>query len=67
MVDVLRRLISRGVDGNQMKSFEVEADKLMVSHLQLTDDTVLFLVDDNGTLSSLHIFHGVLGIKINLF
>lgn len=45
IVDVLSRMISRGVERNAIDGIRVGRDEIIVSHLQFADDTILFSSD----------------------
>ena len=41
-MDVLSRLISKGVEGNIVEPFKIGRNEVTLSHLQFADDTMLF-------------------------
>ena len=70
VVDVLSRMLARGVETGVVKGLEVGNEGLEISHLQFADDTILFLSEDRdkfyNVLSLLQIFEVVSGLRINL-
>ena len=54
VVDVLSRMFQRGMDKGLMRGLLVGNDLVKVSHLQFTNDTILFLpIDANNLLNAL--------------
>lgn len=70
LADVRSLLISRRVETSQLKGVKVGIEKVVISHLQYANDTILFLEDDeNGLvniLSLLHIFQRISSFRVNL-
>ena len=50
VVDVLSRLGSRAVDNGLVKGLTIGREKVLVSHLQFTDDTIFFLEPKGDSL-----------------
>ena len=69
VADRLGRMTNKLVSQNMVECFEVGRDKVKVSHLQFTDDTLFFIKEEENNIrtlfSALKIFSSVLGLKIN--
>ena len=70
MVDVLSRVISRAMASGLIKGVKVGSEGIVVSHLQLANDTILLLDNDKDSfvnaLSIFQIFELSSKLKINL-
>ena len=69
VADRLGRMTNKLVSQNMVECFEVGRDKVKVSHLQFTDDTLFFIKEEENNIqtlfSALKIFSSVSGLKIN--
>ena len=69
MVDVLRRMINKGVEGNIIESFKIGRDGVVLSHLQFADDTLLFCYGKEESFHTINhmveFFEEMLGLKIS--
>lgn len=63
-------MLTRGSERRATKGFVVGNDRVEVSHLQLSDDTILFLSHDNrliaNTFTLLKVFEYLSGLRINM-
>ena len=70
VVDVLGRLIDKAKESNVLRGFIVGRDKVEVSHLQFTDDTLVFMEADRTYFSNflkiLEVFRSFSGLRVNL-
>ena len=70
VVDVLSRMLLRAKERNSLEGFRVGRNRIKVSHLQFTDDTIFFsntCQKELQTLKSLLLVFGhISGLKVNL-
>lgn len=69
VVDVLSRIVFKGVERDIIEGFEVDLEKVSLSHLQFVDDTIFLCSSNEESFLILnHIigfFEDLLGLKIN--
>lgn len=70
VADGLSALLKRAEAGGLVEGFEVRDERIMVSHLQFANDTILFLKAENENIRNmdmcLKIFEATSGLKMNM-
>lgn len=70
IVDILSRILARARKRRSIKGLKAGTLNVQVYDLHFVDDTILFLENDNSSMSNalviLYVFEHISGLKINL-